>query len=275
MSEKQINRTQPERQELPEGYTCTRRDLRETYDQKYGNKPDLGWGPKLRLKFDYYTPDDYYEATVKNLLKEGFSWADIGCGRNIFPSNPDLAEKLAQKAGYLLGVDPDENIYDNPYLDEKFKGTVDEYKPEREFDLITLRMVAEHVVDPDVAIQGLRNMARSGSLIVVYTPSKWAPMSILARFTPIGVHHFFKKLLWSTEERDTFPVQFKMNTRKRLKELFGSQGFDEVHFSYLDDCRIFSKAYVLKYLELSLWRTFKMLGLRYPEACLLGVYRLR
>ncbi len=250
-------------------------DLSAIYNGKYGNTPDLGWGPKLRSRFKYYTPDDYYEAAVNNLVTPGCSWADIGCGRDIFPSNASLAEKLSKKADYLLGIDPDENINQNAYLNERFKGVLEEYTPNRKYDLVTLRMVAEHIANPESTIQELKKLSKPGGLVVIYTPNKWAPMSILARLTPMSMHHFFKKMLWDTEERDTFPVQFKMNTRKRLNHLFESKGFEEIYFSYLDDCRIFTKLYSLKYLELSLWRFFAALGLRYPENCLMGIYRMR
>ena len=253
----------------------SKEDLHTVYDEKYGNKQDIGWGPKLRSSFDYFTPDDYYEAVIMNLAKDNFSWVDIGCGHNIFPSNPELAIKLAQKAGFLLGIDPDENINDNLLLTEKFKGTIDEYNPKRKFDLITLRMVAEHIVNPDLTLEGIKKLAESGSLVVIYTPNKWAPSSILARYTPISVHHFFKKILWDTDERDTFPVQFRMNTREKLKALFQSKGFDEVYFTNLDDCRFFSKIYMLKYAELIFWRILKSLRIRYPESCLLGIYIMR
>ena len=255
--------------------TITKNDLIGIYNRKYGNKTDLGWGPKLRLKFHYFSPDEHYEALVKNIIKENSSWADIGCGRNLFPYNPDLARTLSKKAKYVLGIDPDETINDNSFVNEKFRGTANEYESSHKFDLITLRMVAEHVADPEIALQGIKNLSKRGSLVVIYTPNKWAAMSIFARCTSLNIHHLFEKILWDADKRDTFPVQFKMNTRETLKELFQSKGFDEVYFSYLDDCRTFSKIYILNYLELSVWRVTKKLGMKYPENCLLGIYKMR
>ncbi len=248
-------------------------DLLAIYEGKYGNKPDLGWGPKMRLRFDYFTPDDHYEAIVNKLVVEGCTWADVGCGRDIFPSNKGLAESLSRRSSYLLGIDPDENIRDNPLLSEGFQGVIEDYVTNRQYDVVTLRMVAEHIADPKSAMTGIDKLIKHGGCVVIYTPNKWAPMSIWARSTPLSVHHFFKKILWNTEERDTFPVQFKMNTRNALCRLLQSSGFKEEYFSYLDDCRTFQKFSSLNSLELNARRMLNGMKLHYPENCLLGVYR--
>jgi hypothetical protein len=116
-------------------------------------------------------------------------------------------------------------------------------------------------------------MLRPGGLAVVYTPHKLAPFSILARLTPIGVHHFFKRVLWSTEERDTFPVKFRMNSRPELKHVFERAGMQEATYTLLDDCRVFQRFFVLSYLELAIHKLFRAAGIQYPEVCILGVYR--
>src|SRR4028119_1955916 len=54
---------------------------------KYGNLEDAGWGPRLRDRMGYFTPDDWYEATVWNLVGPTTDWLDVGCGRDLFPSN--------------------------------------------------------------------------------------------------------------------------------------------------------------------------------------------
>jgi hypothetical protein len=55
----------------------------------------------MRLSFGYFTPDDHYEVLVARLVTSGCHWADIGCGRDIFPSNPQLARDLVARAAVI------------------------------------------------------------------------------------------------------------------------------------------------------------------------------
>jgi SAM-dependent methyltransferase len=253
--------------------TPDRDELLAVFDMKYRRESELGWGPKTRLRFGYFNPDDYYEAVVAKLVKPGSWWADVGCGREIFPSNAPLARLLADRAAFLFGIDPDPNIHDNPYLADRFEGLVEECQTRHRFDVITLRMVAEHVTDPDRAVEKLARLTKPGGIVVVYTPNRWAPVSIIASLVPNRLHHRFKRIVWDAEERDTFPTAFKLNTRGDLARHFGAHGMREVYFAYLDDCRTFSGFRALSVLELCTQRLLRWFGLRYPENCLLGVYR--
>src|ERR1051325_5544727 len=86
----------------------TREELETVFQGKYGAASQASWGPKQRHDFAYFTPDDTYEAVVSKLVRPGIDWADVGCGHDIFPSNGRLAEVLSQRAGYVLGIDPDD-----------------------------------------------------------------------------------------------------------------------------------------------------------------------
>lgn len=254
-------------------YSLARHDLQRTFSSKYPDLARVGWGPRLRDRFGYFTPDDHYEALVAALVQQGTVWADVGCGRDLFPSNQGLARELAGRAEFVLGIDPDANIHQNKFLSLAVQAELDTYVPDRLYDVVTLRMVAEHIANPAATARTISSMLKRGGVAVIYTPHKWAPLSVLARITPMGAHHFFKKILWSTEERDTFPVQFKMNTRSALQGTFHEVGMYEAHFALVDDCRVFQRFFVLNYLELSLRKLCNATHIRYPEACILAVYR--
>ncbi len=253
--------------------TPSQGELTAVFDAKYRRARVLGWGPKLRLDFGYFVPDDYYEAIVTKLVRPGTWWADVGCGRYVFPSNEPLAKRLSERCGFLFGIDPDPNIRDNKLISEGFEGVVEDCDTRHRFDLITLRMVAEHIQDPDRSIAKLGELLKPGGLIVIYTPNKWAPMSIMAALVPNRFHHRMKTLIWDVEERDTFPTAFRLNTRPTLERYCSRQGLEEVFFVYLDDCRTWQNFRWLNYVELLAQRGFRSLGFRYPENCLLGVYR--
>jgi len=94
-----------------------------------------------------------------------------------------------------------------------------------------------------------------------------------SRIIPFRWHYPIKKLLWGGEEADTFPVEYKMNTRRKLSVTLGSAGFKEVAFEHLDDLALFGNFRFLNLLELILWKGFRWLRWTYPENCLLAVYQ--
>lgn len=240
---------------------------------KYGPRPEWGWGPRLRERFGYVSPDEWYEATVFGLVAEHTDWLDVGCGRNIFPFNYPTAEVLAQRCHHLVGVDPSSNIDLNTLVHERARCLLQDYRSEQTFDLITMRMVAEHITDPAGAVGALARLTRPGGHVVIYTVWKWSPASMLAALTPLSAHVAAKRLLWGSAQRDTFPTAYKMNTRADLLRHMSAAGFVETGFTFLDDCRSLAQVERLAQLELRLWRMLRTLRLRYPERCILATYR--
>lgn len=247
-------------------------DLDQVFRMKHGDPARAGWCPATSYAAGYFTPNDYYEAIVSKLVGENSPWLDVGSGRTLIPRNPQLAAFLSQRSGLVVGVDPDKNLEDNPFVHEKARVPIEAFSTSRTFPLVTLRMVAEHITRPDEALQSLARLTAPGGKVVVYTVNQWSPTALAAWAVPFQFHHRIKYMLWGAEERDTFPVAYRFNTRKTLAKRFEAAGFREHFFAYLDDCRTFALFRLLHWGELSLWRLCKGLGLAYPENCLLGVY---
>jgi hypothetical protein len=258
---------------MPPWTPPTAQELEEVCRWKYGPQP--GWGPQLRKKFQYFTPDDIYETVVERIIAEGSVWHDVGGGHHLFPSNTPLAEKLTRRCRLLVGIDPSENIEKNPFVHERARCALEDYRPKTASDVATARMVIEHVQKPALFLESLARLVRPGGYVVLYTVDLRSAVTWISRLVPFALHHPLKKLLWGTEDSDTFPTVYKMNTREDLRRLLADAGFDEVEFQYLDDCRIFGRYRALYFLELLFWRTLKKMHLRYPERCLLGIYRRR
>ena len=249
----------------------TQNDLIETFLAKHESLR-VGSAPAQRFRFGYFTPDDVYETMVAQLVSPGCAWLDVGGGRDVFPTNPALARQLAARCGVLVGIDPDRNILENSFVHERVQTTIEEFVSDRSYDLVTMRMVAEHMRNPENAIACLGRLVKPRGKVVVYTVNWHSPITLCSWAVPFQLHHICKRILWQAEERDTFPTLYKMNTRKQLKRLFDESHFREYFFAYLDDCRTFARFQFLRIMELSLWRLLQAFGLHYPETCLLGVY---
>jgi 2-polyprenyl-3-methyl-5-hydroxy-6-metoxy-1,4-benzoquinol methylase len=250
-----------------------RQTLLEIFDSKYRASHELGWGPKQRLQFGYFTPDDIYETVVASLVNRETSWLDVGCGRDVFPSNVATAKLLADRCRVLVGVDPSDNIHRNTLVHERFCGLISQFRPDFPFDLVTLRMVAEHVTDPEATSAAFHRICKPGGRVVVYTVYKWSPVTVISSIVPFKWHNRLKNIIWKTQEEDTFPTAYRMNTRSRLSRIFTGAGFEEEHFYYLDDCRTLARWRFTNALELSVWKMLRTLEIHYPEVCLLGIYR--
>jgi 2-polyprenyl-3-methyl-5-hydroxy-6-metoxy-1,4-benzoquinol methylase len=247
-------------------------ELATVYRSRYGHPRTTGPLPRFWHRLGYFVPDVFYEAVVTKLVRKEATWLDVGCGRALFPSNPRLAPLLAQQCRTLVGVDPDGAVEENPLVHLRAKSTIEDFRSTIPFDLVTLRMVAEHISQPHRALPSLARLTKPGGKVVVYTVNYWSPVALLAAAVPFQLHHALKRVLWKTEERDTFSVAYRMNSRRRLRQLFECHGFREVYFRYLHDCCIFHRFHLIHCLELLLWQTLKILRMPYPETCMLGVY---
>ena len=250
-----------------------RAELPNIWKIRYDGVEDLGWNVLLRQKYGYFTPDEYYSAVLSHYVTPQTNWLDVGCGRHILPHNHNLATILAARCKSLTGIDPSDNVDSNPFLHGRQQTSVEDFKTDAKFDLISLRMVAEHVEKPDAAIAAFRRLLAPGGRVIIYTVYKWSPASLLAAATPMSVHHWAKKILWRTEEIDTFPVVYAMNTRPTLNRLFKSQGFEEELFMYLDDCRSFQRWKATSVLELTARDILRAVKIPYPDLSLLAVFR--
>lgn len=246
-------------------------ELTAFYNSKYGCKAGVGWAPKMRLAFDYFTPDDRYQLLVGKLLPEDADWCDVGCGRDIFPDNPELAERYTARCSFVYGIDPDDNVRENHFVHDYFQGFVEDCPTDLRFDLVTLRMVAEHIVNPISALRRVASLLKAGGHAVIYTPHKWAPMSVVASVMPFALHNPLKRLLWDTDSRDTFPTQYKLNTYRDLRRHAESAGLVQVYYERLDDCRISGSYRALNFVELSARRALRAIRIPYPEACIISV----
>jgi 2-polyprenyl-3-methyl-5-hydroxy-6-metoxy-1,4-benzoquinol methylase len=248
-------------------------DLSAVFEMKFGDPEAVGPVHRRWLRAGYFSPNDYYEVTLDRLVTPGCRWLDVGGGTTVVPRNPKLSRRLADRCGRLVGVDPSPNIHENPYVHDRVQGFIEEYQADEPFDLLTLRMVAEHIDRPHDAMDAMARLVRPGGRVLIYTVNKFAATSVAAWVTPFRLHHPIKRLIWKSEAKDTFPVVYRMNTRRTLRTLAEAHGFTEESFARLDDCRLFFSIPVLGRLEIALWQVSRSLGIPYPESCLMGVYR--
>ena len=247
--------------------------LESLWDQKYGPRDTKAGLLALRRRMGYFLPADVHEALVATLVRDGDRWLDVGGGHSIFPHNAPTARALVARCSKVVAVDPSQNVLKNTFVHESVQSTVEDYHPSEAFDLVTTRMVVEHVSDPPSFTRALARLVKPGGLVVVFTVGLWSPVTILSRAMPFKFHHALKRRFWEGEEDDTFPTYYRMNTRAALEQHFQTAGFQEDLFVRADDLSVFSHFRGLGHAELLVWRGLKAVGLPYPERNVLAVYR--
>ncbi|MGM0953165.1 MAG: class I SAM-dependent methyltransferase [Pseudomonadota bacterium] len=245
--------------------------------KKYGYKSTMGWSPRRRIEFGYTLAGDIYECFIDSLVKEDTKWIDVGGGRSVLPHNPELSRDLSRRCYSLTSVDPSENVLENPYAHKKVCSLFEEMEEDPEkCNLVTFRMVAEHVENPQDVLKKLNQCVERNGLVVIYTINKYCPIPVITRLTPFSWHHRIKKIFWGGESKDTFPVSYKMNSKKDLDFLFLKDGeYDSVLFEYLDDVSATIEYDFLNRVEMFFWVVMKKCRLRYIENNILAVYKKR
>ncbi len=252
----------------------TEKALDSLFRRHSGDPLQHGWRVRMRHRFHYFTAEAWYQAVVDQLVTDKCRWIDVGGGKSIFPHDRKLSCELAKRCEHLVGVDPSTNLDQNDLVDERCKATIEEYYNEGVFDLATLRMVAEHIQQPEKVVQSFSRLIKPMGYVVIYTPNRWAFVSVMASLMPNKLHASFARFMSpGRKDEDVFPTFYRMNTRRRLRNLFEEGGFREVGFAYVDDCVVFQRFRVTCFLELSLWRLFRLVRVRYPENNLLGIYQ--
>jgi SAM-dependent methyltransferase len=236
--------------------------------------PDGGVGAIIRYRraLGYFSAEEFYETTLDGLVQDSTRWLDVGCGRDLLPMNPKLARLLASRCTYLMGIDPDDNVLENDFVHDRKRSGIEDFRADEPFDLISLRMVVEHIQTPDRCVESLRDNTRRGGKVIVYTPYKYSLSSIASTLVPNRFHHAMKRRLWGTEQRDTFPTWYRMNTATALGHVFSRHGFQHIALWKIDDAGLLHSKGAFGKAELLAWSAFRRLRLPYPEVNLLGVF---
>jgi len=163
------------------------------------------WADRLNEKYfgDAIHPYAKFEDMVRRYVAPGKTLLDAGCGYGA-----PVLRKFVGAAKELIGVDlvdfdqriPDVTLLKRDLTDTKLlDGSV---------DVIMSRSVLEHIADPIAMYREMSRILRPGGHFIFLTGNLW-------------------------DYSDTFPVQYKTNTRSAVVKYAGSSGLQLVSFDYL------------------------------------------
>lgn len=174
-------------------------------------------------QFDKNWDDTLFRERILAALKPGFTVLDLGAGAGIVSQM-----NFKGRAGKVCGVDLDERVVSNPFLDEGRVSDAGEIPyDDEQFDLVFSDNVLEHLDHPADVFREVARVLKPNGIFMFKTPNKWHYMPTIARLTPHAFHQSISRLRGRAAV-DTFPTRYRANTKGEIERLARETGFSVV-----------------------------------------------
>src|SRR5712692_131177 len=160
---------------------------------------------------------------------------DVGAGRDTTAS----AAVIRQKVALLVGVDPDASIAQNPYLDERYQASIEDFAKDRgpSFDCLYTMFVLEHVTQPQEFLSACRSLLKPGGMLFGVTPNLWHYFGMATKLSAsLGIEDWLLERLIGAQAKASyhFPTAYRLNSIRAIRRILEQTGFQEVEFRCFD-----------------------------------------
>jgi ubiquinone/menaquinone biosynthesis C-methylase UbiE len=213
--------------------------------------------------------DAIFRDTLLEYLKPEMFVLDLGAGAGIIPEM-----YFKGKVKKMYGLDPDERVMTNPFLDAAVCSTAEAMPYENEmFDAIICQNVMEHIENPLVMLAQVKRVLKKGGLFFVKTPNRNHYITLAARATPHRFHQWYNKLR-GREEEDTFRTLYNFNSKSQQKKLIHAAGLETVQINFYESRPEYLRLHALTYLAgIAYERTINFLKLDSCKAVMISIFK--
>jgi len=171
--------------------------------------------------------DDLFREEILSVLRPEHWLLDLGAGAGIVPQM-----NFRGRVARACGVDPDNRVTVNSFLDEGRVGTGEAIPyGDATFDLVIADNVVEHLDRPAEVFSEVGRVLKPRGVFLFKTPNKRHYVSTIARLTPHRFHRAYNRMRGRKAE-DTFPTRYRANTRADVARAAANAGLivDSTHF---------------------------------------------
>ena len=185
-----------------------------------------------RLLARYYanSPHPYklFERAVEARLSADAVLLDAGAGRTV-----PVLRKYLGRVRRLIGVEL-VAFTDVPAGIETYNTDLAHLPlPDAVVDIIISRSVFEHLADPQAVYAEFSRVLRPGGVIIFLTANMWDYGTLIARLVPNRFHARIVAKVEGRAAEDTFPTEYRTNTRRDVERLALRAGLKVDAFEYL------------------------------------------
>jgi SAM-dependent methyltransferase len=161
---------------------------------------------------------------------------DVGAGKGR-KRTPAL---IRQKVARLVGVDPDSAIEQNPYLDEYYQASVEDFAKDRgsSFDCLYTFFVLEHIRRPHEFLSACKSLLKPNGMLFVATPNLWHFFGMATALSAsLGIEDWLLDRLIGAQRKAAyhFPTAYRLNSIRTIRRALEQSGFREVEFKCFDN----------------------------------------
>lgn len=195
---------------------------------------------------------------------------DLGAGSGIFPelNFRGLVKKV-------VGVDPDQRVLVNPFLDEAYIGCGQSIPmfPDDFFDVVICCNVLEHLEEPYPIFKEIYRVLKPKGLLLTKTPNKYHYVPMIAKLTPNWFHRFFRRV-YRIAAKDSFPTHYRVNSGSQQKKIAGKTGFEVLEVQYFEGRPEYLRIHFLIYLVGIIYeRLVNLLHLNFLKVVMITTFR--
>ena len=213
--------------------------------------------------------DALFRDTLLKHLTPEMAVLDLGAGAGIIPEM-----NFKGKVKKMYGLDPDERVLSNPFLDSAVCSTAEEMPfADEMFDAVICQNVMEHIENPLVMLHQVKRVLKKDGLFFVKTPNRNHYISFAARATPHRFHQWYNKLRGRKEE-DTFRTLYDFNSKSKQEKIIHATGLETMRINFYESRPEYLRLNPLAYFAGIFYeRTVNFLHLDSCKAVMISVFR--
>lgn len=213
--------------------------------------------------------DLLFREEILKHLKPEMIILDLGAGAGIIPEM-----NFKSKAKMIYGLDPDERVMSNPFLDSAVCSTAEEMPfADEMFDIIICQNVMEHMEHPQKMLAQVKRVLKKDGLFIVKTPNMNHYVALGARLTPLWFHQWYNKLR-GREEDDTFKTFYHFNSEAKQRKIISKSGMETIIINYYEKRPEYLRLNFLTYLiGIAYERAINALNLNRCKVVMISVFR--